>query len=69
MNGYKQKWKKVKQMSAIDVFIWIVIGFACAFVFGFFVWALCVIASQSDEISEEYWKQYQAEHGDEEDSL
>ena len=56
-------------MNAIDVLIWIVIGFACAFVFGFFVCALCVIASQSDEISEEYWKHYQAEHGDEEDSL
>ena len=56
-------------MNAIDVLIWIVIGFACAFVFGFFVCALCVIARLSDDISEEYWKQYQAEHGDEEDSL
>jgi hypothetical protein len=33
------------------------------------MWALCVIARLSDDISEEYWKQYQAEHGDEEDSL
>ena len=56
-------------MNAIDVLIWIVIGFACAFVFGFFVWALCVIARLRDDISEEYWKQYQAENGYEEDSL
>lgn len=55
-------------MKAIDVFMWIVIGGAILFV----VWmgiSSVIMASKYDKISEEQWKQYQAEHGDEEDSL
>lgn len=42
----------------VDTICWIVIGGAIAFVFGFFMWALCVIAKLSDDISEEYWNEY-----------
>ena len=55
-------------MNAVDVLCWIIIG--GAFLFVAFLGIACVImASKYDDISEEQWKQYQAEHGDEEDSL
>lgn len=56
-------------MDAVDVFCWIVIGGAIAIVLVMFIWSLLSIARLNDDISEEYWKQYQADHGDEEDSL
>ena len=56
-------------MKAVDVLCWIVIGGAIWIVAIIFVWSLCSIAKLSDEISEEYWKHYQEEHGYEEDSL
>lgn len=45
-------------MNAVDVFCWIVIGGAISLVLGFFVWSLCVIAGQSDKISDEIWNEY-----------
>ena len=57
------------QMEAVDVLCWIVIGGAILLVLGFFVWSLLEIAGLSDDISDEQYRQYQKEHGDEEDSL
>lgn len=56
-------------MNAVDVFCWIVIGGAIAIVFVMCIWSLVSIAKLSDNISEEQYRQYQKEHGYEEDSL
>ena len=56
-------------MNAIDIFCSLIFGGSLLFLAVFVLWALLVIAKISDDISEEQWKQYQAEHGDEEDSL
>ncbi len=45
-------------MEIIDIICWIIIGVAASLVIFFFVWALCVIAGKSDEISEECWREY-----------
>ena len=44
-----------------DIIAWRIIGSAIALVFLFFTWALCVIAGETDDNSEEYWKEYWSE--------
>lgn len=56
-------------MNAIDIFCSLIFGGSLLFLAVFVLWALLVIAKISDEISDEYWKHYQEEHGYEEDSL
>ena len=53
-------------MNAVDVFMWIVIVGAILLVLGFFIWSLFSIASLSDEISEEQYKEFCRSHGLEE---
>lgn len=36
---------------------WVIIGLAICFVL-YMTWALCVMASKSDNISDEYWNEY-----------
>ena len=50
-----------------DIIAWIIIGSAIALVFLFFAWALCVIAGETDDISEEYWKEYWGKYTKEEE--
>lgn len=40
-----------------DIICWIIIGLALLFVVGM-TFALCISAGRSDEITEEYWKEY-----------
>ena len=47
---------------------WVIISIILA-VIVFILYMSLVMASKYDEISEEYWKHYQEEHGYEEDSL
>jgi hypothetical protein len=56
-------------MNPVDVLRWIVIGGAIAIPVGMFIYSLFSIAKLSDDISDEQYRQYQKEHGDEEDSL
>lgn len=45
-------------MEIIDIICWTIIGAVVSLVIFFFVWALCVVAGKSDEISEECWQEY-----------
>lgn len=56
-------------MDVIDVIDWIIIGGAILLVYCFVIWVVCVIAGQYDDITDEQWEKYEAEHADEEDSL
>ena len=56
-------------MKASDVLCWIVIGGATVPIVLMLIWSMCGIARLSDDISDEQYRQYQKEHGYEEDSL